>query len=203
VATQRRDFGHQQPQVIRDFRGGSDRAAARPLGPGTSYRDRWRNAIDRIAIGLIQPLQKLPRVGRKALDVATLTFGVERIEGEAGFTAARKSTHDDQSAARDIDIDPFKIMNPTAANTNHGWAKGSRHSPSAVSKTPRTLRPPSAKVAGTLRVPSSHEKILNFRGAKGDDGRYFRGAKGDYRRVFLVLALPWRTLNFGLLLQIT
>ena len=44
--------------------------------------DGGREALDEIDIGLLHLIEKLPRVGREALHVAALAFGVESVERE-------------------------------------------------------------------------------------------------------------------------
>src|SRR4051812_45543776 len=62
--------------------------------------DRRSEAGKIIDVRLLQLTEKLTRVGRQRLDVAALTFGVERIEGEGRFTGAADAGEDDQLMAR-------------------------------------------------------------------------------------------------------
>ena len=48
--------------------------------------DGRRNALDALDIGLVHPVEKLPRVGGKAFDVPPLTFRVENVEGQRRFS---------------------------------------------------------------------------------------------------------------------
>ena len=54
----------------------------------------WRIAIAgqmpsmRVDVGLLHPLEELPRVGRQRLDVAALPLGVDRVEGERRLARA-------------------------------------------------------------------------------------------------------------------
>ena len=45
-------------------------------------RDRRTDAFDRIDVRLLHALEELARVGRQRLDVAPLSFGVNRVEGQ-------------------------------------------------------------------------------------------------------------------------
>ena len=62
----------------------------------------WRMAIAgqmpsmRVDVGLLHPLEELPRVGRQRLDVAALPFGVDRVEGERRLSRPADARHDDQ-----------------------------------------------------------------------------------------------------------
>ena len=72
----------EQPQVVVDLGGRADRrprvADAVLLPDG----DRRADALDRVDVRLLHPLEELPRVGRQRLDVAALPLGVDGVEGE-------------------------------------------------------------------------------------------------------------------------
>ena len=88
VAEDLADLGEEQPQVVVDLGGGADGRAARLAGVLVRHGDGRRNAVDPLGGRLFQPFEKLPRVGREALDVAPLPFGIERVEGQARLAAA-------------------------------------------------------------------------------------------------------------------
>ena len=44
--------------------------------------DGRRQSFDVVALGLVHAPEKLAGVGRKAFDIATLTFGIEGVEGQ-------------------------------------------------------------------------------------------------------------------------
>ena len=56
------------------------------------------------------PLQKLPRIGRKALDVAALAFGINGVESERGLARTGQAGKHYQPVAGDFDIDISKIV---------------------------------------------------------------------------------------------
>ena len=58
------------------------------------------DAVDAIDVGLLHPLEELPRVGRQRLDVAPLPFGVDRVEGERRLARSADAGDDDQLAER-------------------------------------------------------------------------------------------------------
>jgi len=74
--------------------------------------------FDQIDIGLLHQLQKLPCVGRQRFHVAALTFRVERIEGQRGFTRAGKPGNHDQPIARQIEVDVLEIVGAGTADAN-------------------------------------------------------------------------------------
>ena len=82
------DAREEQAQVVVDLGDRADgraRVVARRL---LLDRDRRRQALDQVDVGLFHELQELPRVGRQRLDVAALAFGVERVERERGLARA-------------------------------------------------------------------------------------------------------------------
>ena len=48
--------------------------------------------------------EKLARVGAQSLDIAALTFGVERVEREAGLSGSAGSGEDHELSLRDGEI---------------------------------------------------------------------------------------------------
>ncbi len=77
-------------------------------------------------IGLLHHLEELARVGRKALDITPLPLGIDRVEREARLARARQPGDDDQTVARQRDIEALEIMLARAANRDvrerHGSA---------------------------------------------------------------------------------
>ncbi len=69
-----------------------------------------------IHVWLAHHVQKLPGIGRQAFDIAALTLGIDRIEGEAGLAAARQPGDDHQPVARNIHVHAFQIVLARAAN---------------------------------------------------------------------------------------
>ena len=78
--------------------------------PRTRHCDgRWK-PFDAIAIGLVQPLEELPRVGGETFDITTLAFGVEGIEGKRCFAASGHAANDHKLVPGNIDVHRFEIM---------------------------------------------------------------------------------------------
>ena len=78
---------------------------------------RW-DAVDSFGIGLLQPLQELACVGRKALDIASLPLGIERVERQACLTAAADAAKRHQLVPGNIDVDLPQVMNADAAESD-------------------------------------------------------------------------------------
>jgi hypothetical protein len=76
------DAREQQAQVVVDLGDRADGRARVVAGRLLLDRDRRRQALDQVDVGLLHQLQELPRVGGQRLDVAALPFGVQRVEGE-------------------------------------------------------------------------------------------------------------------------
>jgi len=75
-------------------------------------------------IGLLHHLEELARIGRQALDIPALPLGIDGVEGEAGFAAARQAGDNDQAVARQIDIDALEVVLTRAAHRNMGETHG-------------------------------------------------------------------------------
>ena len=85
------DAREQQAQVVGDLGDRADRRARVAPDALLLDRDRRRQALDGVAVGLLHLLEELPRVGRERLDVAPLALGVERVEGERRLARAREA----------------------------------------------------------------------------------------------------------------
>ena len=109
-AVQLPHLGEQQPHVIGQLGHGADR------GTGVLHRvalvdgDGRRDALDVLDLRLVHALQELPRVGRKALDVAPLPLGVQRVERQAGLARAADAGDDEQLVQRDVQRQIFEVV---------------------------------------------------------------------------------------------
>ena len=81
---------------------------------GDGRRDP-RNEID---VRLVDLTQKLPRIGRQALDVAPLPLGENGVERERGFARSRQSRNDNQLIVRNFNLDILQIVHPRAFDMN-------------------------------------------------------------------------------------
>src|SRR2546427_730246 len=54
------------------------------------------NAFHALDLGFVHTLQELPRVGRKPLHVAPLSFGVQRVKRQTRFARATHASDDDE-----------------------------------------------------------------------------------------------------------
>ena len=100
----------QQTQVVVHLGDGADGGARVVTGGFLLDRDGGREPLDGVDIGLLHEPQELSRVRGERLDVASLPFGVDRIERERRFARAGQAGHDRQLVARDRDADVAEIM---------------------------------------------------------------------------------------------
>ncbi len=115
MAVRDADVGEQQPQVIVDFRDGADRRSRIRGGGLLLDGDGRRQAVDQIDVRLLHLLEKLPGVGRQRLDIAALSFGVNRVEGKGRLARPGQAGNDRQLVPRNIDVDIAEVMNARAA----------------------------------------------------------------------------------------
>ena len=80
------DLGEKQLEMVVELGHRADGGTRGSDGPALIDGDRRRNALNALHIGLVHPVEKLPRISRKAFDVPALAFGVENIEGQRGFS---------------------------------------------------------------------------------------------------------------------
>ena len=116
--------GVEQPQVVVDLGDRADRGTRIVGGRLLFDGDRWRQAFDVVDIGLFHHGQELPRVGRQGLDVAPLSFGVERVERERRLARARQAGHHHQFVARDVEVDVLEVVGARAAHGDLGQSGG-------------------------------------------------------------------------------
>ena len=102
----------QQAQVVVDL---GDRADRRPWiarGRLLIDRDRRRQALDRIDVGLVHLPQELARVRRQRFDVSALSLGVDRVERERRLARPRQPRDHGQGVPRDRDRYVFEVVLP-------------------------------------------------------------------------------------------
>ena len=110
------DAGVQEPQVVRDLGDRADRRARVARGRLLIDRDRRREALDGVDVGLVHLPEELPRVRRERLDVASLPLRVERVECQRRLAGAREAGDADQPAAREAHGDVLQVVLARAMN---------------------------------------------------------------------------------------
>ena len=106
----------QQAQVVVDL---GDRADGRARVAGRRLlvdRDRRREPVDRVDVGLLHHLEELTCVRGEALHVAPLALRVDRVEGERRLSGARQPRDADQLVPGQPDGDVLEIVLPGAVD---------------------------------------------------------------------------------------
>src|SRR4029450_10517333 len=122
MAVRDADVGEQQPQVVVDFRDGADRRSWIRSGGLLLDGDRRRQAVDQIDVRLLHLLEKLPGIGRQRLDIAALSFGVDRVEGKGRLSPPGQAGNHRQLVPRNIYVDIAEVMNARSAYRNPALA---------------------------------------------------------------------------------
>ncbi len=114
------DRGIEQAQIIVNLGDGADGRTRTAAGGFLFDGNRWAEAIDRIDVGALHLIEKLPGVGGKRFHIAALAFGINRIEGERGFPGAAQTRNDRQSIPRNLDVNILQVVLARAAHRNPG-----------------------------------------------------------------------------------
>ena len=108
--------GVEQTEVVVDLGDGAHRRARVARGGLLVDGDRRRQALDEVDVGLVHLAEELPGVGRQRLDVAALTLGEDRVEGQGRLAAAGETGEDDERVARQVDRDVLEVVLARAAD---------------------------------------------------------------------------------------
>ena len=145
-------------QVVVDLRDGAD-SRSRVVRRGLLLnRDGRREASNALVFGLFHLPEKLPRVRREALDVATLTFGKQGIERQRRLAAARGPRHDDEALLGNADGDVLEVV--LAGSDDHDLAVAARSCPRLPGRHCRSL------TRGRLRSPRALRGRPGLRSAR-------------------------------------
>lgn len=120
--------GVEDPEVIVDFRGGGQGGATGATGVALFNGEGRGKTLNRVDCRGGKAFEMKAGVSGEAFEVAALSFGVDRVESEGGFSGARRAGEDDQAIFRDVEIEPSEVVLPCAANTEDvaGSAHGRR-----------------------------------------------------------------------------
>ena len=95
--------GEEQAQVVVDLGDRADRRPRVAVGRLLVDRDRGRQALDEVDVGLVHLAEELPRVRRERLDVATLALGEDRVERERRLARPGQPGEHDELVTGEID----------------------------------------------------------------------------------------------------
>ena len=119
----RGDSRHEQLQVVIDLGDRADRGAGRLDAIALLDGDSGRNSLDGTSLRLVHPVEELPCVGAEGFDIASLSFGVNGVKGEARFSRATRPSHDNQRSRGEIEINAFEVILGDALEAN-AWRVG-------------------------------------------------------------------------------
>ena len=108
----------QQTQVVVDFGDGADRGARVVRGGLLLDRDRGRQTLDHVDIGLVHQLQELTRISRQAFDVPALAFCVQGVESQRRLARSRQPGDHHQLVARDVQVDVLEVVGAGASDAD-------------------------------------------------------------------------------------
>ncbi len=104
------DLRVQQAQVVVDL---SDRRHGRlPAALTQALFDRHggRDPRQVIDVRTCQDVDELPCIGRETVQVSPLSFCIEDVEGKCGLSRTAEPRDDDETVARQVDIEIFQIV---------------------------------------------------------------------------------------------
>ena len=156
----------EQAQVVVDLGHRADRRARVARGRLLVDRDRRREPLDRVDVGLLHQAEELARVGGERLDVAALPLGVDRVEGKARLARAREPGDHDQRVARQLDVDVLEVVLAGAGDDDSLRGSHSRTSLAQANRcSPQELRVLSSFVAlcGTKDDSAQPRAVASWR----------------------------------------
>ena len=109
-AVRHADAGIEKAEVVVDLGDRADRGPRVPRRRLLVDRDRRRQALDEVDVGLVHLPEELAGVGRQRFDIATLTLRIDRVERQRRLPRTREPGEDDQLVARQLDIDVAQVV---------------------------------------------------------------------------------------------
>ena len=109
----------QQAQVVLDLRHRANGGTGVVAGGFLVDRNRRREPLDRIHIGLVHLAQELARIGRETLDVAALALGENRVECQGALAAAAHPGEHHQPVARDRQVNVLEVVLAGTPHPDH------------------------------------------------------------------------------------
>ena len=118
VAVGRAGAGVEQSEIVVDFGGGAHGGARIFVRRFLLDADDGRQPRDFIYVGSLHVAQKIAGVGRKRLDVATLSLGENRVEGQRRLARAAQSGDDRERLAGNLHVDVLEVMDARSPNVD-------------------------------------------------------------------------------------
>jgi hypothetical protein len=143
--------GPEEPQIVVDLGDGADGGARILAGGLLLDRDGGREPLDRVHVRLFHQAEELTGVGRQRFDVAPLSLGVDRVEGERRLPRSGEAGDDGEPVSGDGDGDVLEVVLAGAAHHQVILS----HSPERYPKTrPRVNGFRFRWPASTIHLPS-------------------------------------------------
>ena len=108
--------GEQQSQVVVDLGDGTHGRPGIPVRRLLVDGHRRRQALDELDVRFVHLTEELARVGGQRLDVASLAFREDGVEGEGGLAGAGQSGEDDHPVPGQVNVHPLEVVLAGAAH---------------------------------------------------------------------------------------
>ena len=102
--------GVEDAQIIVDLGDGADGRTRALAGRLLLDADGRRQAADVLDLRLLHLAEELPGVGRQRFDVAALTLGVDRVQGQRTLARTARPAADGHLLARQLDGDVLEVV---------------------------------------------------------------------------------------------
>ena len=109
----------EQPEIVLNLRHRAHGGAGVVAGGFLVDRNRRRQPLNGIHIGLVHLAEKLAGVSREALHVTPLALGEDRVEGEGALTTAAHAGEHHQAVAGDGEINVLEVVLAGAPHPDH------------------------------------------------------------------------------------
>jgi hypothetical protein len=110
VAMRMPHAGEQDAQVVVDLGDRADRRPRVARGRLLIDRDRRRQPLDEVDVGLLHLAEELPRIRRQRLDVPALALGIDGVERQRGLARSGQAREDDQGVARQLEGQVLEVV---------------------------------------------------------------------------------------------
>ena len=114
------DGGVNHAEVVVNFGDGADGGPRRTRSSFLLDGDGRRQPLDNVHLGAFHLIEKLPRIRGQRFHVPPLALRVDGVERQRGLAGTGKSGDDGQRIARNLDVDIFEVVLPSAANNQFG-----------------------------------------------------------------------------------
>ena len=105
-------------KIVAQFSDGADRRARGFNRIGLLDRYRWTDIFHVIDLRAVEQVDELARVGRKGLDVASLTLCMQGLEYERRLPCPTEPRHDGELSDRQIEVEACEVVLADAAQAD-------------------------------------------------------------------------------------